>query len=282
MGSPFVLRFTECLRFRLLFSGRLERASLNISNTGPIMAKLPAKLRKAAQAALVSGESGIPTYRLFDELIENPRPLAAVMEKFDLNERDMRDALTCTAALLRLLEEMMDEGGGAGGRQTATESRKTKKTAAPHDQPAGAQPAALARLARARNIKIYTDGACSGNPGPMGIAFVMLDMEGNVLWQEARAIGKGTNNVAEYSALIAALRKALEFGKKAVYCFSDSELMVRQIRGEYRVKTSSIVPLVREVQALRRQFDTFQIVHVPREQNALADALASAAIRGRR
>lgn len=261
------------------------------------MPKLPASLRKAAQAALASAESSVPIYRLLDDLIENPKPLAALMEKHDLSERDLRDILKNSGALLRLLEEMLEaESSGATktkkNKDAADGQGEAKSTDAPLAAPAEKKsapitsgkpdPAALARIAQAKSVKIFTDGACSGNPGPMGIAYVMLDADGNTLWEEGRAIGVGTNNVAEYSALIMALKKAREFGKKAVICFSDSELMVKQIRGEYRVKTPGIVPLIREVQALRREFEKFQISHIRREQNSRADALASGAIRGRR
>ena len=122
-------------------------------------------------------------------------------------------------------------------------------------------------------VLLYTDGGARGNPGPAAIAFVLQDEDGTVLSSQGEAIGVATNNVAEYSALIAGLRCALEFGLEDVEVRSDSELMVKQMRGEYRVKNRALEELFLEASGLARQLPAVTYTHVRREHNVLADRL---------
>ena len=123
-----------------------------------------------------------------------------------------------------------------------------------------------------RKAVIYSDGASSGNPGKAGIGGVVS--VGAETFEFSRSIGITTNNVAEYSALIEALKKAVEMGATEVQVFMDSELAVRQINGQYKVRHENIKPLYEEAVSLLSTFDKFSIRHIPREQNKRADALS--------
>src|SRR6266545_3795339 len=125
----------------------------------------------------------------------------------------------------------------------------------------------------------HIDGASRGNPGPAAYA-VILRRPGRPAVEEAEAIGTATNNVAEYTALVRALELAAEHGVKSLAVFSDSELLVKQMNGEYRVKNADLQDLHREAQALRKQFDRVTLTHLRREQNADADRLCNLALDG--
>lgn len=127
-------------------------------------------------------------------------------------------------------------------------------------------------------LVLYTDGASRGNPGRSSIGAVLYDEDGAVAETVSEEIGTATNNVAEYSAVIAGLKAAAELGADEVELRSDSLLLVRQISGEYRVKAAGLKPLHAEVQALIAGFAKVEVNHVPREQNEVADALANAAL----
>ena len=125
---------------------------------------------------------------------------------------------------------------------------------------------------------LYTDGGARGNPGPAAIAFVLQTEDGTILASRGEAIGIATNNVAEYSALVEGLRSALELGVTDVEVRSDSELMVKQMRGEYRVKNRGLQDLFLEAGRLARQLPAVSYVHVRREHNELADRLLNDAL----
>jgi ribonuclease HI len=135
-----------------------------------------------------------------------------------------------------------------------------------------------ARHPDSRSLILHIDGAARGNPGPAGIGVVLWDEAGAIREEHQAYIGKATNNMAEYEALLFGLRKARELGYSAVKVFSDSELLVRQIRGEYRVKHPRLRQFYDQVQHLVRSFETFEINHVGRETNTRADLLANRAI----
>lgn len=126
---------------------------------------------------------------------------------------------------------------------------------------------------------IYTDGACLGNPGPAGAGFVIKSADGAVLRQGSVALGRGTNNIAEYEGLIAALEAARELGLTHVHVRSDSELLCRQMTGRYRVRNSTLKRLYTQAQRLMQSFEHVAFEHVRRERNTQADALASEAAR---
>lgn len=126
-------------------------------------------------------------------------------------------------------------------------------------------------------VQIFTDGAARGNPGPAGIGVVIRN-EKEVLLEVSDYIGKTTNNIAEYMALIRGLEEALDMGQRHVEVFADSELLVKQIKGEYKVKNEGLAPLFYNVRSLIKKFKQFSITHVPREENEHADVLSNKGI----
>jgi ribonuclease HI len=128
--------------------------------------------------------------------------------------------------------------------------------------------------------KLFTDGGARGNPGPAAAAFVLEAEGGTVLDARGEAIGIQTNNVAEYTALLNGLRRAAELGVTEVEVVSDSELMVKQMRGEYRVKNPALRELSVEAARLARAVGTVTYTAVRREHNELADRLVNNALDG--
>jgi ribonuclease HI len=126
--------------------------------------------------------------------------------------------------------------------------------------------------------RLSTDGGARGNPGPAAFGYVLETDDGTVLAAHGEAIGEATNNVAEYRALIAGLHRALEFGVDELDVVSDSQLVVRQMTGEYKVKNETLRELFREAAALARQLRSVTYRSVPREHNELADQLVNEAL----
>jgi probable phosphoglycerate mutase len=127
-------------------------------------------------------------------------------------------------------------------------------------------------------VKLFTDGGARGNPGPAAYGYVLEADDGTVLAAHGEKIGVATNNVAEYSALIAGLEKALELGVPRVEVVSDSELMVKQMRGEYRVKNEALRELFDEAERLAGRIGSVSYSAVRREHNELADRLVNEAL----
>jgi ribonuclease HI len=126
--------------------------------------------------------------------------------------------------------------------------------------------------------RLFTDGGARGNPGPAAYGYVLEADDGTVLAAEGMAIGEATNNVAEYSGLIAGLRKAVELHVPELEVVSDSELMVKQMRGEYRVKNEALRELSLEAARLARGLENVEYRHVKRAHNELADRLVNEAL----
>jgi len=126
-------------------------------------------------------------------------------------------------------------------------------------------------------VIICADGAARGNPGPAAIGATIRDERGNLIASISRRIGVTTNNQAEYQAIIAALEKAISLGARYVELYTDSELVVKQINGRYKVKKAVLRPLYQKVIQLIGSLEGFTITHIPREQNAEADKLANKA-----
>ncbi len=127
-------------------------------------------------------------------------------------------------------------------------------------------------------LRLRTDGGARGNPGPAGLGMLLEAKNGNRLWAGYSYAGVMTNNRAEYLALIAGLRKALEFAPRELEVCLDSELVVRQINGRYRIRNADLKPLAAEAQGLLSKVPKVTVRHVPRSQNAGADALANRAM----
>jgi ribonuclease H / adenosylcobalamin/alpha-ribazole phosphatase len=129
--------------------------------------------------------------------------------------------------------------------------------------------------------RLSTDGGARGNPGPAAFGYVLETEDGTVLAAHGEAIGVATNNVAEYRALLEGLRKALELGIDEVDVVSDSQLLVRQMTGEYKVKNEALRKLTLEAARLARQLGKVTYRSVPREHNELADRLVNEALDAR-
>jgi ribonuclease HI len=125
------------------------------------------------------------------------------------------------------------------------------------------------------SLVINCDGAARGNPGPAGAGAIVTTREGMVVGQIAEGLGRATNNVAEYTAAILGLERARELGAREVLLRSDSQLLVNQLTGRYRVRTAHLRPLYERVQQLATGFERITFEHVPREQNSEADRLAN-------
>jgi ribonuclease HI len=128
------------------------------------------------------------------------------------------------------------------------------------------------------NYRLYSDGACRGNPGIGGAGAVITDAAGNVVWEGKEFLGHCTNNIAEYKALILGLKAALAQGYSNLEVYLDSELLARQINGSYRVKNENLKDLMAKIRSLLSSLESVQIKHVLRSHNSRADRLANTAI----
>jgi len=129
-----------------------------------------------------------------------------------------------------------------------------------------------------KKIIIHTDGGARGNPGPAGIGAVLSDENGEVIKELSKYIGKATNNQAEYQALVLALEEAKNIGAKEIDVFMDSELIVKQMNHEYKVKNKDLAPLFIKVYNLTLSFAKVSFKHVRRDSNKRADELVNLAI----
>ena len=188
-------------------------------------------------------------------------------------ELNIRKALAKLAGLVATLDDWAASPAGAGKKAQARASSEARAS----DE---APPPALndpSVLAGHHKVKVFVDGASKGNPGPASVGIVMTDLENQPLYEEGLYIGETTNNAAEYQALIQALETLTSHGCPEAYFFSDSTLMVNQMRGLWKVKHPGLLPMVARAQSLRRKLPRFQIAYVPREQNRRADELANLA-----
>ena len=129
-----------------------------------------------------------------------------------------------------------------------------------------------------RKLRVASDGAARGNPGPAGAGAVLFDEQGQVLERLGKFLGRQTNNVAEYQGLLLGLRRAHELGAEELEVVADSELMIRQLSGLYQVRSPALRQLHTEALTLLKAFRRVKLVHVPRAQNAEADEMSNRAI----
>lgn len=162
----------------------------------------------------------------------------------------------------------------AAKERTALEAARRKAAATP------ARPRPVHRVEGGvhEKLRVYSDGAARGNPGPAGAGAVLVAPDGTVVERLGRFLGRNTNNYAEYMGLILGLERARELGARQIEVMADSELMIRQLGGRYKVKAENLKPLYAEAMALLRAFDEVQLRHVPREQNQDADEMSNRAI----
>ena len=170
-------------------------------------------------------------------------------------------------------------GAGSGSQGAQTGAAAPAAPAPPSRADAsGHGPARAAGTRHDERYRLYTDGGARGNPGPAGIGARLLTAEGGVAEELADYIGHATNNVAEYQALLAGLEMALDHGVERLDVFLDSELVVRQVNGQYKVKDAGLRPLHQQACLLLSRFHEVEVRHVRRELNAEADALVNQAI----
>jgi len=150
---------------------------------------------------------------------------------------------------------------------------------APSHPPPRAHPAGPVHPVRPhRKLRVTSDGAARGNPGPAGAGAVLFDEEGQVLERLGKFLGRQTNNVAEYHGLLLGLRRAQELGAEELEVVADSELVIRQLSGAYQVKAPALRELHSEALSLLKAFRKVKLVHVPRAENAEADEMSNRAI----
>lgn len=140
-----------------------------------------------------------------------------------------------------------------------------------------ATPAVATQAVQGRHT-LYSDGGSRGNPGPAGCGAVLLDPAGRQVGAWRQYLGRATNNHAEYQGLILGLTRAAELGVRELTVLMDSELLVRQLGGQYQVKSPQLKPLFEQARQLLAGFARVQVRHIPREQNSQADALANQAM----
>lgn len=181
----------------------------------------------------------------------------------------------------RLTEALERAARAAEGAQAkAPVSKAVRQTSAPAPD-AGLSAPTPSRAAATRvgdEVRVYSDGAARGNPGPAGAGAVLTDLSGRVLERVGRYLGRQTNNHAEYMGLIIGLERAKALGVRRVHIFADSELMIRQLQGSYKVKSATLKPLYDRARQLISTFEKATLTHVLRAQNAEADEMSNRAI----
>lgn len=204
------------------------------------------------------------------ERSEDLRPLA---RECGLSVRELRKRLS------RWRRDLDDDGAGKATKGATKNPAAGKKVLSFPELPAAA---ALAECPLPEDgspvLEVFTDGASRGNPGPAAVGAVFRQKGGAELCAHREAIGRATNNQAEYHAVLKALEHCARWGVGRVHLYLDSELVTRQLTGTYRVKSLDLRPLFQQVQYLARGFKEFRVRHVRRAQNAHADHLANRAL----
>jgi|SRR6218665_560796 len=157
------------------------------------------------------------------------------------------------------------------------EAAATKLSARPPAAPPTPAPPSLPEDSATR-LKLFSDGAARGNPGPAGAGAVLVDGDGRVVARLGRFLGVQTNNYAEYMGLLLGLEHARRLKVRELEVLADSELLIRQLQGRYQVKSPTLRPLYEEATGLLKHFDRVKLVHVPREKNKAADEMSNRAI----
>jgi ribonuclease HI len=189
------------------------------------------------------------------------------------------ESLERTCAALELdLETARKLLRGAAVALRSEKPAKPPKAVAPEPEPKAQPRAPIGDSAGVLAMRVFSDGAARGNPGPAGAGAVLTDAKGNVLARLGHFLGRQTNNVAEYQGLILGLRRAQEMGAREVEVRADSQLMIRQLAGQYAVRNAALKPLHAEALRLLRGFARYGLQHIPREQNSLADEMSNRAI----
>jgi ribonuclease HI len=207
--------------------------------------------------------------------LERDHDLRSLARECGLSVRELRRRLGVWRRELATPQEAATAAAGGGEPRPA---RRRKPAAWPELTDAQSVATSPLPATGSKILEVYTDGASKGNPGPAAVGAVFRQKDGPVLCGLSRAIGRATNNVAEYRAVIAALECVERWRVERVHLYVDSELIARQLTGAYRVKSPDLRPLYQQVVHLARRLRTFQVKHVKREHNAHADHLANLAL----
>jgi ribonuclease HI len=249
---------------------------------------LTPEIKKLARQALAIQDSQVPLHRVIDVLATADGDISKAVNRYrDIKDANLRRALHYCAELLRAIEQEagLTPGWEAGLRaegvvpapaKAAESAAPSKSKFAPDELTPFVDDASRGQV---RVAKAYVDGASKGNPGEAGIGVAIFSMDGKKIAQQSKAIGLATNNIAEYSALIECLRIASDMQIKHLNVIGDSELMVKQVNGVYKIKNTEILKKVQEVMALKKNFEKFSLSYVGREHNQLADALSTAQLK---
>lgn len=257
---------------------------------------LTPEMKKLAQQALKIRNSQVPLHRVVDVLATPDGDISKAINRYrDISDADLRRALHYCAELLRLVENEagLTPAWEAGLRGEAPSTPAVPQSLSPASGPEAPAAPKKGKFApeelkpfvndtvrgQVRVAKAYFDGASKGNPGDAGIGVALFSMDGTKIAQDSRAIGLATNNIAEYTALIEAMTIARDLQVKVLNVIGDSELVVKQVTGQYKIKNPDILKKVQEVMALKKSFEKFTISHVAREHNSLADALSTAQLK---
>ncbi|RKH13370.1 reverse transcriptase-like protein [Corallococcus sp. CA041A] len=212
----------------------------------------------------------MPTPSLVDVLrhIAREEPLTATVRAFRGLTREH---------LGQLLDEATDKLGG-GPRDAGAPASEPAPRTEPESTTSGIEIVTPAAGGALNRVRVYSDGAARGNPGPAGAGAVLTNAEGAVVARLGKFLGHQTNNYAEYMGLLIGLQHAKSLGAREVEVFADSELLIRQLGGKYQVKSPTLKPLFQEAQKLLATFGKVRLAHVPRAQNAEADEMSNRAI----
>lgn len=214
--------------------------------------------------------SSLSLYCILDFISSSCCDIEELLYEFDkeeIEESDLRTAFHYAAQLLKEVERISE---GEEKEEPVRGKKPIKKEI--EERPA------KVKEGNKSSIFINIDGGSRGNPGPAAIGVVFKDANNKVVLEISKVIGNTTNNVAEYTALITALKKAVELGFKNVSVFSDSELLVRQVNLVYKTRDEKLKNLLSKVFELKQMFSRFSISHIRRELNKRADELANKAL----
>ncbi|MCX7624687.1 MAG: ribonuclease HI family protein [Candidatus Sumerlaeaceae bacterium] len=247
--------------------------------------------KELLRKALKIRDSEVPLYRVLDILATQEGNIEEVISRYhDIRNRPLRAAFHYCAELMRYLAKTegllptweVDEPSTDDFPPTrdSETQKKSADRAAKKKKPNPELVPFIDESARGRVkvAKAYIDGASRGNPGPAGIGVAIFAMNGTKIAQQEKSIGKATNNIAEYTALIEALKLAQDLGIEEIYVLSDSELLVRQMNGEYKIKNAELLAKAMEARAIANRFKKFSVSYITRENNKLADALSNHAL----
>ncbi|KFE63543.1 ribonuclease HI family protein [Hyalangium minutum] len=201
-----------------------------------------------------------------------PKPTEADLLRHIAREEPLTATVRAFRGLTReRLGQLLEEAASRleGGEAEPSAEAPTPAAPTPDESPA--------RSATPR-LRVYSDGAARGNPGPSGAGAVLIEPGGTVVAKVGKYLGTQTNNYAEYMGLLLGLKHAKSLGAKEIEVFADSELLIRQLGGRYQVKSPTLRPLYEEAVKLLNDFSRVKLVHVPREMNAAADEMSNRAI----